>query len=50
MLRRLAFDVVWHHRLGRNAPEHWFTTLADVPSVGPLRDEIKQLARTTLEP
>ena len=42
-------DVVWHHRLGRGAPEHWFTTLADPPLLDPVRDEIKALARTTLE-
>ncbi len=41
-------DVVWHHRLARNAPEHWFTTLADLPNAGPVRDEIKHLARITL--
>ena len=42
--------VVWHHRLGRNAPEHWFETLADVPVSGPVRDEIKDLARRALAP
>lgn len=28
ILRALTFS---HHRLGRNQPEHWFTTLADPP-------------------
>ena len=37
--------VVWHHRLGRNAPEHWFTTLGDVPGSDPVREEIRLLAR-----
>ncbi|WP_371037976.1 MULTISPECIES: acetoin utilization protein AcuC [unclassified Rhodosalinus] len=25
----------WTHRLGRNPPEHWFTTLRDAPREGP---------------
>ncbi len=38
LLRGLA----WDHRLGRNPPEHWFTTLADVPRPGPVRPEVCQ--------
>lgn len=30
----------WHRRAGRNPPEHWFTTLADRPNEGPIRDEV----------
>ena len=37
--------VVWHHRLGRNPPEHWFKTLGDVPGSDPVREEIRLLAR-----
>lgn len=29
-----------NHRKGRNPPEHWFTTLRDVPRPGPIRAEI----------
>lgn len=43
-------DVVWHHRLGRAVPEHWFETLADPPRPGPVRVEIEDLARRTLVP
>lgn len=28
------------HRLGRNPPEHWFTTLRDAPRHGIIRDEV----------
>lgn len=34
----------WDHREGRNPPGHWFTTLADVPNTGPVRDEVRRLA------
>lgn len=37
VLRGLRFDG---HRLGRNPPEHWFTTLQDAPRTGPIRAEI----------
>lgn len=37
VLRELRFD---NHRLGRNPPEHWFTTLQDVPREGPVRDQV----------
>jgi acetoin utilization protein AcuC len=30
------------HRLGRNPPEHWFTTLRDDPRPGPVRDQIRE--------
>jgi acetoin utilization protein AcuC len=41
-------EIVWHHRLGRNPADHWFTTLADQPNVGRVRDDIKDLARQIL--
>lgn len=40
----LLRGVRWNHRLGRNPPEHWFTTLADAPRPGPLRREARTLA------
>ncbi|MBL3703256.1 acetoin utilization protein AcuC [Sulfitobacter sp. BDSS02] len=30
----------WNRRAGRTPPEHWFTTLRDVPHNGGIRDEI----------
>jgi acetoin utilization protein AcuC len=41
VLRALA----WSRSQGRNPPEHWFTTLADPPRAGPVRDEVRALAR-----
>jgi acetoin utilization protein AcuC len=41
-------DVVWHHRLGRNPADHWFTTLVDPPVASPVREDIKDLARQIL--
>jgi acetoin utilization protein AcuC len=40
----------WRHRLGRNPPEHWFTTLADAPRPGPIRPEVRALAAAVLAP
>jgi len=37
--------LVWHHSLGRNPPERWFTSLADPPRSGPVRPEVADLAR-----
>ncbi|PZX16318.1 acetoin utilization protein AcuC [Palleronia aestuarii] len=37
VLRGLEFR---HNRLGRNPPEHWFTTLVDPPRPGPLRPDV----------
>ncbi|MEK0164308.1 acetoin utilization protein AcuC [Phaeobacter sp. A36a-5a] len=39
VLRGLEFKG---HRLGRNPPEHWFTTLRDEPRPGPVRDQIRE--------
>ena len=40
--------LVWHRQAGRNPPAHWLTTLADPPRNGPIRDEIRQVARASL--
>lgn len=37
VLRALRFDG---NRRGKNPPEHWFTTLQDMPRPGPVRDEV----------
>ncbi len=39
----------WRHSRGRNPPEHWFTTLADRPRGGPVRANLRDLARRALE-
>ena len=37
--------LTWHRRKDQARPEHWFTTLADPPREGPIRPEIRDLAR-----
>ena len=44
VLRRLT----WSRAAGRNPPELWFTTIADAPRPGPLREETRHLAAVTL--
>ncbi|MFI4988560.1 MAG: acetoin utilization protein AcuC [Alphaproteobacteria bacterium] len=41
-------DMSWQRSQGRNPPQHWFTTLADLPRPGPLRPAIKALAAAAL--
>lgn len=41
--------VTWRHRRGRDAPEHWFTTLTDPPATGPVRDEVRTLIRQAVQ-
>ena len=41
--------LTWRHRLGRNPPEAWFTTLADRPRPGPLRTEVQALAAAVMD-
>ncbi|MFM7346473.1 MAG: acetoin utilization protein AcuC, partial [Tagaea sp.] len=36
--------LTWHRRKDQIRPEHWFTTLADDPREGPIRDEVRALA------
>ncbi len=36
-------SLTWARSAGRNPPEHWFTTLADPPRPGVVRDEIRAL-------
>ncbi len=38
VLRGLA----WSRSAGRNPPAHWFTTLADTPNPGPVREELRR--------
>lgn len=39
----------WSRAAGRNPPEHWFTTLADAPREGNVRDAVRAVAARTLE-
>lgn len=40
----LLRGITWRHRRGREAPAHWFTTLADPPLGGAIRPEVRALA------
>ena len=37
--------LTWHRAAGRNPPRHWFTTLADPPRPGPIREEVRDIVR-----
>ncbi|MEK9968082.1 MAG: acetoin utilization protein AcuC [Ferrovibrio sp.] len=39
----------WNRSAGRQPHEHWFTTLADEPRHGPVRDEVHSLVRRVKE-
>ena len=41
-LRALRFDS---NRRGKNPPAHWFTTLADAPRHGPIRDDVRTMVQ-----
>ena len=40
--------LVYNRAAGRNPPHHWFTTIADAPREGVVRDEVKRVAELTL--
>eukprot|EP00752_Nemacystus_decipiens_P000819 g819.t1 len=40
--------IAWRHRLGRNPPEAWMTTLADAPRGGPIREAVRAMVRAAL--
>ena len=42
--------LTWNHSRGRNPPDRWFTTLADAPNPGPVREEVRDIARAVLAP
>lgn len=46
VLRHLS----WHRAQGRNPPQHWFTTIADAPRPGPIRDEVRRVVAAALQP
>ncbi|HKX09556.1 MAG TPA: acetoin utilization protein AcuC [Stellaceae bacterium] len=45
---QLLRAVEWRHSLARDPPERWFTTLADPPHEGPVRQEIVAVAMAAL--
>lgn len=40
--------LTWSRSDGRNPPAHWFTTLADPPRSGPVRDEVRAAVAAAL--
>lgn len=40
--------LTWHRAAGRNPPEHWFSTFADTPRPGPVRDAVKRVVEEVL--
>ena len=40
--------LTWRRSQGRNPPERWFTSLADPPNPGPIRDETRWIAAEVL--
>lgn len=45
----LLRELSWNRSAGRNPPDHWFTTLADLPRGGAVRDETRALMRRMKE-
>ncbi|MEQ8319845.1 MAG: acetoin utilization protein AcuC [Rhodospirillales bacterium] len=45
----LLREITWRHRRGMDAPERWFTTLADPANTGPIRPEIRDLIRLAVQ-
>lgn len=42
--------ITWNRREGRNPPERWFTTLADAPHEGRVREEVRAAAAAAMAP
>lgn len=40
--------IPWRHSMARTAPDHWFTTLADRPRGGPIREPVRAMIRKAL--
>lgn len=45
----LLRELNWSRSAGRNPPEHWFTTLADAPHHGAVREDVRLLVRRVKE-
>lgn len=46
--RDILAGLQWRHSRGRNPPEAWFSTLADRPRYGEVREEVRDAARQVL--
>ncbi|MBP2314545.1 acetoin utilization protein AcuC [Azospirillum soli] len=46
---RVLRALTWSRAAGRNPPEHWFTTLADAPRPGPVRDAVRRVVALAME-
>ena len=46
---RVLRALTWNRAAGRNPPEHWFTTIADLPRPGPVRDAVRRVVAVTME-
>jgi acetoin utilization protein AcuC len=42
-------SLSWSRAAGRNPPEHWFTTIADRPRPGPVRDAVRRVVDTVMD-
>lgn len=42
--------LTWSRAAGRNPPERWFTSLADAPNHGAVRDVVRRVAALALDP
>lgn len=42
--------LTWNRAAGRNPPVHWFTTLADEPRPGAVRDGVRRVVDLALDP
>ncbi len=40
--------LTWRRSQGRNPPAHWFTSLADAPRPGPIRDQVRETVAAAL--
>lgn len=43
-------SITWNRREGRNPPERWFTTIADDPHEGQIREEVREIAAAVMSP
>jgi acetoin utilization protein AcuC len=46
----LLRGVVWERAASRRRPDRWFTTLADEPNAGPVRDAVKRAVAAAVAP
>lgn len=42
--------LTWQRARGRNPPDHWFSTIADPPRPGPVREEIRRVIDVVMRP